>query len=168
MRFPLPKPDLPASRRQSRMARVVTGLLGVLALAFQLLVPSFSSAAPHYSGQASSDLEWIEICSEPGVTLVQVEAETGLPAQDVPCPECGDCVFCAAAGPAMQPGLGFAECGDVLCLTHWRADADIRVINPAQFWSHLRGPPLATQDIIVRAPRASMASIPVKGDAPWT
>ena len=168
MRFPLPKPDLPASRRRSRMARVVTGLLGVLALAFQLLVPSFSSAAPHYSERASGDLEWIEICSETGVTLVQVETETGLPAQNQPCPECGDCVFCAAAGPVMQPGLGFAECGDALCLTHWRADADIRVINPAQFWSHLRGPPLAAQDRTVRAPRASMASTPDKGDAPWT
>lgn len=163
MRFPLPKPDLPALRRQSRMARVVTGLLGVLALVFQLLVPSFSSAAV-----MSGDAVWIEICSETGVAIIQVDANSGLPVEEAPCPDCGDCVFCAAASPGMQPGTANAECGDALCLTHWMAAADIRVVNPAQFWSHLRGPPLATQDIIVRAPRASMASIPVKGDAPWT
>lgn len=159
VRFPLPKPETPAACRRSALVRVLTGYLGVLALIFQLLVPSFSYAAQG---------EWIEICSEAGAIVIAVDPETGAPVENQPCVDCDDCVLCAVSGPAVvehptgqqDDPFSFDPCP----VGH----PAIGVSNPAQFWSQLRGPPLATQKIIERARRASMALTPNTGGVPWT
>lgn len=159
VRFPLPKSDTPAACRRSVLGQVLTGYLGVLVLIFQLLVPSFSFAA---------DGEWIEICSEVGAVLIEVDPDTGAPVQEEPCPECDDCMLCAASGPAVmsltvtQRADPFA---DEMCPME---QSETAVTNPAQFWSQLRGPPLANQDIIERARRASMALTSNTGGVRWT
>lgn len=68
-----------------------SALLAVVALLLQLLLPGIARAA---------NGDWIEICSESGPVLIQVDAEPG--SSDAVCPKCKDCVLCAAAVPGVS------------------------------------------------------------------
>lgn len=159
VRFPLPKSDTPAACRRSVLGQVLTGYLGVLALIFQLLVPSFSFAA---------EGEWIEICSDVGAVLIEIDPDTGAPVQNDPCPDCDDCVMCAVSGAATMVQTLAVQTDPIAVGLGPVGPAEISVSNPAQFWSQLRGPPLAPQDIIERARRASMALTSNTGGVRWT
>lgn len=153
---------MPQKRPISSAARAgliqrLAGICVALLLALQLLFPA--------AGAAAADGQWIEICGESGVALIQVNAETGEAQQD--CPDCSTCVLCAAETGAKPvncpPAASRAAAAPALPLP---AQALVRP-NPAQYWHEGRGPPLAKKIATERALRASMEATLTEGEAPW-
>jgi hypothetical protein len=147
---------------QLAVSRVLTGLLGALALVLQLLAPSFSSA---------SEGEWIEICSEAGAIIVQVDlsGDADQPSPTgAPCPECADCVLCATCDVAAPGAVPVIEARDLRVKPVQPVLQTSVPVNPAQLWPETRGPPLAPENRIERVVCASMASTLTTGGAPWS
>lgn len=139
--------------------RGLAGLLAVFALILQLLAPGVARA---------TNGEWVEICSEIGPVLMQIDVSGDETDQNSPCPKCKTCTLCAAAVP-FAPKFGApvltnnAEPRD-LSLTDRRIDLpELRYQRPLT-----RGPPSATLDMTDRARSASMAMFCKIGDTPWT
>lgn len=150
-------------RRGFRL-RTFSGVVAILFLMLQLLAPSLASAAKG---------DWLEICSEYGVVLMQVDVSDadgfaqGLIGSGTT--DCKDCTFCAFAAP-MGPSMGLE-----FELAHAFARQTTRWAEPAAprsqryQWPESRGPP--TQNTSINAERNSCASIASpykKGGAPWT
>ena len=137
----------------------VAGLLAVFALILQLLSPGLVRA---------SDGEWIEICSELGPVMMQIDFSADETDQNKPCPKCETCTLCAAAIPA-APGFGASAPANkdeprTLTLIEWRTDLSGQRYQRPQS----RGPPTATPDMTDRARYAPMAMSRKAGDTPWT
>ncbi|KIC35116.1 hypothetical protein RA26_19335 [Leisingera sp. ANG-M7] len=136
-------------------------LAGVCAILMLVLQVAFPGAA-----QAAAGGEWIEICGEFGVVVIQVAGEDSNGQQD--CPKCSTCALCAAetgAGPAalLLPAVSrVADCAVLL------PEGAAVQPNPAQYWNDGRGPPLVTKIESERAFRASVAATQNKGEAPWS
>ncbi len=136
-------------------------LAGVCAILMLVLQVAFPGAA-----QAAAGGEWIEICGEAGVMVIQVAGEDSNGQQD--CPKCSTCALCAAeigAGPAALLLSVVSRAADraVLLLAQTAVQP-----NPAQYWHDGRGPPLVTKNESERALSASVAATQIKGEAPWS
>lgn len=72
--------------------RLLAGLMAVLALLIQLVLPSLVHASALSSG------EMIEICSEAGPVLVRLDSDVtpGAPVSHEACPNCQSCAICVA------------------------------------------------------------------------
>ncbi|MDO6520366.1 hypothetical protein Q4578_02150 [Shimia thalassica] len=147
---------IPPLAGRNRMVYGAIVVATVLLFVLQMALPSLAHAAKG---------EWIEICSEYGISMVQIEVdETGTP-QENPCPECEDCVCSAAAdvSPFLNSAMGAA---------HWVAlgagakAAPFDILSPnRKIRPETRGPPTAPNSITARAPRVFKASFPSKGGA---
>lgn len=108
--------------------RRVGGVLGVLLLVLQLLVPHLAQA---------DEGAWIEICAEGGATWIQMPAEeTG-----DPCPDCGDCLLCSTAMDVLTPAYG-AAVEPVTLMARQMTGTDMSVAAARhRLWPETRGPP---------------------------
>ncbi len=138
--------------------RFLMATAGILALMFQLLLPVVAQA---------SGGDWIEICSEAGPVMMQLDAKDEGDTSDQ-CPRCKNCTLCVVTASVLN--TGFAEI----------FDAD-RTQMIAVIWHHpelrsvskyarpeARGPPRATQYTSDCAPRAAIATPLNTGGALWT
>ena len=149
------KPGRLVWRNAVRQAYV---LFGVLALLLQLIAPSMSSAGTG---------DWMEICSEQGPVLVQIDFSGEAPTE-VPCPKCETCALCVLNDTATDSPGAPERIQSFVVAQITRPAAQSLSANPAQFWPLGRGPPRGPHDITKRALRASIASIPKIGGAQWT
>lgn len=147
--------------RSRSLLRRLSAVFAVCALVFVQLLPGVAAA--------TGTGEWVEICSESGIVLMQVD----MGGDDAPdpqglCPDCAICAFCAALDTAgtLTESLAGAPCSDSL---ERGALASMTVpANPAQFWSANRGPPLAAEHIIsTGALVLDKVSTQMIGGAPW-
>lgn len=140
--------------------RAFAGSVAIVFLMLQLLAPSLASAAKG---------EWMEICSEFGITLMQVDTSDDTDAQNDGYSDCKDCTFCALAAPMSPPtGLEF-ELSRAFARQATRWAEPIDVLTLRYQWPESRGPPAWTQEKIVeRNSRASEALTFQKGGALWT
>ncbi len=140
--------------------RVFARLMAILALVLQLVAPSLASAA---------DGEWIEICSEYGIVLQQIDLVEGDLPSDSGYPDCEDCTFCAFAAPLCpSSGVGF-ELSFASANQTSRSKAPEAAGAIRYQWPESRGPP--TRHIDNNAERnscVSQASTLIKGGALWT
>lgn len=144
-----------AIARAAGLCRFV-GLLAVFALCLQVVAPGVAKAA---------NLEWIEICSELDIEMVQVDLSDGDGAPNVPCPDCDACTICALAAAglpqenAVVPVLVAVPLQTVMQPMHARA------WERRYFWPVTRGPPMANSEKMGRAFRAFLVSNSYKGEA---
>ncbi|SHJ73591.1 Protein of unknown function [Shimia gijangensis] len=140
--------------------RKISGLVAIVFLMLQLLAPSLASAAKG---------DWIEICSEYGIVLQQVDLSEGERSPGPQHTDCEDCTFCAFAAPMSPPigsefELSSAYAGQT---TRWVEPVDAQAQRYQ--WPESRGPPVRTQQKNAeRNSRASQASPYQKGGALWT
>ena len=132
-------------------------LIGILALLMQML-PALAS---------SEDGTWIEICSDLGPVMMQVDA-SGEPGEQPACPECEDCTLCAAAAPSI-----LANSDETRIKTCEDQSAGFSVLtNTQDLPRHLRpvtrGPPQGKEKSATHPPRLSPAPTLFNGGAPWT
>ena len=140
--------------------RAFTGSVAIVFLMLQLLAPSLASAARG---------DWIEICSEYGITLMQVDLSDGESPSGNKHVDCENCTFCALAAPMSPPtGLEFELSATfVRQAIRWAEPVD--VLAQRYEWPESRGPPAWTQENNAeRNSCASEASTLQKGGAPWT
>lgn len=140
------------------LMRRFAGIMAVLSLMFQLLAPSLASA---------SEGDWIEICSDYGTILKQVDLSDGERPPASGHAKCEDCTFCALAAPMSPPtgpefDLANASLGKAVRWAEHVPDGVQR-----HQWPESRGPPARTQDKnhAVRGPRASTALTFIEGGA---
>jgi len=143
-----------------------------LSAALALCLMVFLQVAPGIAGAAAKG-EWVEICSEFGVILKQVALNgdslpEGENKNDVPCPLCAACAFCAALeSEGILPEQHQARAGiGGRCSRALRALQNVAA-NPAQFWPDNRGPPLGTQHKQAHLRASPKASIQTVGGAFW-
>lgn len=141
-----------------RALRALVGCAAILLLLLQLVAPQLAQA-----GQGN----WIEICSEGGAVWVQV-TEDETPDPKAPCPRCADCALCALTGPAPLPDLPVWAVFQGVQNGQWALKPLYKTVNSPRLRPETRGPPVAAQDRIARAPRAVLASIHITGGAPWS
>ncbi|WP_299351238.1 DUF2946 family protein [uncultured Shimia sp.] len=139
------------------LLRRFAGILAVLSLMFQMLAPSLASA---------SQGDWIEICSEYGTVLKQIDLSNGERPPASEHIDCEDCTFCAFAAP-MSPPIGpefdlpDASLGMAVRWAELMSDGVERYK-----WPESRGPPAAPQDHnAMRECRASTALTNFQGGA---
>ena len=138
-------------------------VLALCALVFVQMLPGVAVAA----GAG----EWVEICSDSGVVLIQVDFDAnddGTPAQHEPCPDCANCAFCGGLGVV---GLLGDALTTKISFSYLESDVPVSLsvaANPAQYWSANRGPPLAKeQDNSTSALVLAKVSTLLMGGAPW-
>ncbi|MCL6282607.1 hypothetical protein M3P21_03610 [Ruegeria sp. 2012CJ41-6] len=135
-----------------------SAVFGVVLILLQVMAPSLARAG---------NGDWIEICSDGAAVWIQIDSE-GEERDSEPCPKCQNCTLCAISSCApliSEPVLNMAS-EPMNVESRHLAQSDVR--NPAQFWPDNRGPPRAALNIAERALRASMASDPRTGGAPWS
>ena len=139
------------------LLRRFAGVMAVLSLMLQLLAPSLASATQG---------DWIEICSEYGTILKQVDLsdETRSPGKGHS--DCEDCTFCALAAltsPPTGPEFDLADASNGKTV-RW-----VELLQggvPRHLWPETRGPPALTQTHkAVRDIRALMALTNFQGGA---
>ncbi|MGH1414908.1 MAG: DUF2946 family protein [Pelagimonas sp.] len=86
--IPTTAPTIRRTAVRSVLLRRCMALVAVFALFLQLFAPNLAKAA---------NLEWIEICSEFGVTMVEVDLSDGPDHPGLPCPDCDACTVCATS-----------------------------------------------------------------------
>ena len=133
-------------------------LFGILALLLQVM-PALAT---------SEDGIWIEICSDLGPVMMQIDASE-TPVGDAPdCPECENCTLCATATQSL---LADPHTVKIKPLVHQSTGFSI-LASTANLPKHLRpvtrGPPSATEHSAAHLPRLSQASTQLNGGAPWT
>lgn len=150
-------PNLPGVSARFDGVRVLPRLVAILALVLQLLAPSLVSA---------SNGEWVEICSEYGVVLQQVDMSEDERSPGKGPADCLDCTFCALAAPMSPPT------GPVFELTAQVARQAARLAEPVAMlgrdyaWPASRGPPVRSQlEFAERESRTSAASFQFQGGA---
>jgi Protein of unknown function (DUF2946) len=142
------------------LLRALSGGLVIFALVFQLLFPVAAQ---------STNSDWIEICAEQGPVLIQVDYSGDQPEPvSAPCPKCQACALCALADAGDPSIISRVDMHVTVARTDLSKAAQSLIVNPAQYWPDTRGPPVAPQNIIERALRASIASIQNIGGALWT
>lgn len=156
LRTPLTQNQRIAPVRKSLLRRFA-GVMAALSLMLQMLAPSLASA---------SQGDWIEICSEYGTVLMQVDLSDETSPPGTGHADCEDCTFCALAAPMNPPAgtetdLADASTGKAVRWVEYIAEAVER-----HRWPESRGPPVrATFEIAVRGPRASTAFTIYQGGA---
>ncbi|WP_425045695.1 hypothetical protein [Primorskyibacter sp. S87] len=130
-------------------------------MVLQLLVPSFSSAAPYSAG------DWIEVCADLGVILVQIDPETGEPVEGE-CPKCDSCTMCAVGGGLLNSAAKTAQVPARLAEGSLIKALDVVPASSAPLWPSGRGPPTGPNDIKQRAMCAFAAPTFKTGGVPWT
>ncbi|WP_299427113.1 DUF2946 family protein [uncultured Shimia sp.] len=131
----------------ARLSRSLTGLLAVVALVVQMMVPQMAHA--NASGDQSGD--WIEICADAGPVMVRLR-EDGSVEKRAPqspshggCPKCLTCVTCAGVSgiDAGVVALGAAD-GVAMSVVVCKADSAVFV---SKAWERpmTRGPPCGPQ-----------------------
>ena len=133
-------------------------VIGVLALLMQML-PALAS---------TEDGIWIEICSDLGPVMMQIDASE-TPVRDAPaCPECEDCTLCATGLSSLPDQTNRVQ----LKAPAHRIDGYPILTNTRVLPRHLRpvtrGPPSGTPQSAAQLPRLSPASSNLNGGAPWT
>jgi hypothetical protein len=117
---------------------------------------------------SSEDGIWIEICSDFGPAMIQIENAEGQTRDNPICPECEDCTLCAPAAPSMLATEQKAKF----------ATRDIRITglvfqpinrsSPRHLRPVSRGPPMKTKQSTARLPRLPLAQTQFDGGSPWT
>lgn len=110
---------------------------------FLALVVFLAQAIPANAGHGSTGSgAWIEICSDGGTYLAQLDDDGSGQA-----PECLHCEFCLASSgdaPTLGASAGLAPQTLELSLVSYFSEAGILPVSPEQYWSACRGPPLAS------------------------
>lgn len=150
------------------LRRSLTGLLAVVALVAQMMVPPMAHAT--LRGDLSGD--WVEICADDGPVLVRLRddgsVEKRAPASPAhgSCPKCLTCMACAT-NAALDPGTVALDgkVQQVLAQVIVTGDAT-RILSKAWQRPMTRGPPCAVQYMIEMA-RAGhvMTANPIEGGA---
>lgn len=139
------------------LLRRFAGIMAVLSLMLQLLAPSLASA---------SQSDWIEICSEYGTFLKQVDLSDEASPPGKGHIDCEDCTFCALVAPMSPPAGPVFDLADA---SKGKAVQWAELIfsdTRRQHWPESRGPPARTQDnLAMRGSRASMALTNYQGGA---
>lgn len=137
-----------------------TALLALCALVVVQVAPVAAAAYRHSA--------WVEICSENGIMLKQIDVSDENGSERDNCPECAQCPFCAMPDfdtkiivPAAVKS-GFATRQGAV------GTAQANIANPAQFWPENRGPPLADETVRPRARDLAKAATFQVGDLPWS
>jgi len=142
--------------------RKLSTVLAVFALVIVQILPGIAAAG--------GTGEWVEICSESGVVVVQMDLNGDpIPTQHTSCPDCINCAFCGAVGAADALNAFITLRFGVSPVEHVETVSQFVVANPAQFWRANRGPPLVAEDnngthALVLAKAITLAN----GGAPWT
>ncbi|MDP5219115.1 hypothetical protein Q5Y75_17995 [Ruegeria sp. 2205SS24-7] len=150
--------SIPLSTAPGRRLNSAFALLGIALFVLQLLAPSLVRAGGG---------EWIEICSDGAAVWIQID-EDGEERESEPCPKCQNCMLCAVgsfAPLATVPGVSLTPAPASARLS---VPAQCEHHNPAQFWPDNRGPPLESQNHMIRALRVVLDFTPVTGGARWS
>lgn len=140
--------------------RRAVSMVSVFFLILQLVAPSLANAA---------NGEWIEICSEYGVEVLQID----LSQEDIGSSEsrtdCKDCTFCAFSAP-MEPPAGpqyLLTVSEPQQLDRWVEFQHI--LADRHIWPESRGPPTQKNhsNNTERDFPVSLALTPNKGGALW-
>jgi hypothetical protein len=152
----------------TRLCRSFTGLLAVLALVMQMMVPPMAHA------NAGGDLgnDWIEICADAGPVLVRLRKDGSVekraptsPAHGS-CPKCLTCVTCAGVA-GVDPGVAVIDGagGFAVSVRNGMAGA---IVFVSKAWQRpmTRGPPCAPRNktTLARAGHVMTAN-PTEGGA---
>ena len=120
----------------------VSRLLAALTVVAMLIL----QAAP-IAASASGNGMWIEICSEAGIVLKQVDMQDPGGTDDTSCPACAQCPFCAVANPdAVFSGDAVTRTAFFVTIKAV-GEPQTFIANPAQFWPDNRGPPRAEKNM---------------------
>lgn len=143
--------------------RRFSAVLALCALVIAQLLPGIAAA--------SGTGEWVEICSESGVVLKQVElggSDTPESDPQMPCPDCMACVFCAALDSAAVLSDPISAAAIAARTQRGTMGSQDAPTNPAQFWPDNRGPPRAEEQITSTGTRvlAKVSTLTI-GGAPW-
>ncbi|MDA5093117.1 hypothetical protein O2N63_03360 [Aliiroseovarius sp. KMU-50] len=152
-----------AGRKSLRhSSHVMLSALGILALVVQI----FSANV----GLASTG-SWIEICSEVGVSYVQLDADGNAIDQadnignDDTCIDCGDCDFCSTSMTGQAALLSNLMTDHALVNDHALMKTQIDGFAFNRAWPETRGPPLVNNELTDRALRAFMVVTLLNGGA---
>lgn len=132
------------------LARPLAGLMAVLALLIQFVLPSWVQA---------SALSWdtmIEICSEAGPVLIRLDSEDtpDAPGSNDACPKCQSCAICAAGNSIVGETKHFSSKRMyVTQVIYWDVSQDEQSSKELKK-TMARGPPSASHLIIDRLSRA--------------
>lgn len=124
-----------SKQHADRWRVVLSGWVCILALMLQVILPTSAHASGGF---------WVEICGEFGAetVLMDVAGDETLPVDGEPCADCGPCVLCAAASPAVFSDIAVTGVQyDIVSTRYSEISADLPP-NEAQFWPDNRGPPL--------------------------
>lgn len=146
--------------RPRRQCCVSLPVLAIFALVLQLFTSSMGMASDGVSGGT-----WIEICSDFGISYVQVDMSDG-PVDHGDCPDCRNCALCGAYASGVTPELGgFAVINATSIATVMRPQAQVSGMAERRAWPETRGPPAAEIDKADRVFCAMTAFIPSNGGA---
>ena len=120
------------------------------------------------AASASGDGMWIEICSEFGVVMKQVDLSGDGETDESPCPACAQCPFCAIWDADAVPTVQGAAVQGFVLRCEPALGSQTVIANPAQFWPDNRGPPTAEET--ARMPVHDVAKAPFSnpGGVPWS
>lgn len=149
---------IPLRTAPGRRLNSAFAMLGVALIVLQLLAPSLVRAGGG---------EWIEICSDGAAVWIQID-EDGEERESEPCPKCRNCTLCAVGSIAPLAAVPGVSLTSRPAKARFSVSAQCKYHNPAQFWPDNRGPPLETQDHMIRALRVALDFTPVTGGAPWS
>ncbi len=117
------------------------GVSMVLSIALSVIV-LLAQSIPAMSTQNTGT--WIEICSDDGVSLIQID-ENGNKQQS----ECAHCDYCLlpsgdtqsvnVTSPSISTQFEFTA-------TSYPSDQGVSLDSPEQYWSASRGPPIASSE----------------------
>lgn len=142
--------------------RSAVAFMAVLALTLQLIGVNAARAS---SGN------WIEICSDFGVSYVQMDsdgnaiAKSGSPDENTDCPDCADCVNCAMASFDLLDAKGAQELQLEMQAMQVSFGPQFAGLRSKHAWPETRGPPAAKNEKAERALCAIMADFLFNGGA---
>lgn len=140
----------------ARFKKAVFCMVGIFAFVVQMLIPT---------GSMAQNGDWIEICSELGAVFIQVDMTDEDTPQKTECPDCADCLLCAAVGfdvvRLSHPHLASLQTE----ISTWQPDPASAIEGTYRAWPYTRGPPLGRPEISNRVFSAFSASIQVNGGA---
>ncbi|WP_432448481.1 hypothetical protein [Aliiroseovarius marinus] len=142
--------------------RSAVAIMAVLALSLQLIGVN--------AAQASSG-NWIEICSDFGVSYVQMDsdgnaiAKSGSPDESTDCPDCADCVNCATVAFDLLAVNGTQQLQLEMQAMQVSLGPQFSGLWSKHAWPETRGPPTVNKEKTARALCAIMADSLFNGGA---
>lgn len=136
--------------------RCVVGFFAICALCLQMIAPRVASA---------NTLEWMEICSEFGVAVVQVDMSDENMDPDAPCPDCDNCAICALTltGVVQSSSITLRHVSRFSDIGTKPETVEARALR--YYWPNTRGPPSANSEKQDRVFRAFPVSYSNEGGA---